>query len=108
MNRRVVDGGISAETFEALTPTQQLTALLDMIERYVEGAAGHSVDPWHAAKIRHALAKIDAGEVEAAAHDLALADQVHHGEPEAVPQDVSVEALRKETSVSRKRLLAAG
>ena len=108
MNRRVVDGAISAETFEALTPTEQLTALLDMVERYIDGTSGHSIDPWHAAKIRHALGKIDAGEVEAAAHDLALADQAHHGEPEAVLEDVSLETLRKEASASRKRLLAAG
>ena len=87
-------------------PKQQLTALLEMVERYIDGTPGHAMDAWHAAKIRHALLKIDAGEVEAAAHDLALADQVAHGQPETVAEDVSVEALRKDASASRKRLAA--
>ena len=106
MNRRVIDSPLSAEAFEALGPKQQLAALLEMVERYIDGTPGHAMDAWHAAKIRHALLKIDAGEVEAAAHDLALADQVAHGQPETVAEDVSVEALRKDASASRKRLAA--
>jgi hypothetical protein len=106
MNRPVVDGSLSAETFEALSPARQLAALLDMVERYIDGSPGHSIDPWHAAKIRHALLKIDAGEVEAAAHDLALADQPRHGDAELVLEDVSVETLRKEVSAARRNLPA--
>ena len=84
MTRRVTDGALSAEEFEALNPKEQLFALLGMIERYIDGTPGHTMGAWHAAKISEALEKIEAGEVMAAAHNLALADQTAHGTPELV------------------------
>ena len=107
MNRRVTDDALSADEFEALAPQDQLLSLLDMIDRYLAASPGASVDPWHAAKIRHALVKIAAGEVMAAAHDLALADQQAHGAPESVDADLSVKALSEESKHARKRLVAA-
>lgn len=107
MTRNVTDGALSAEKFEALSPKEQLFALLGMIDRYIDGAPGHTVDSWHAAKISEALEKIEAGEVMAAAHNLALADQKSHGEPELVAEDVSVDALRKEAHAARKRMMAS-
>ncbi|QHI97207.1 hypothetical protein GT347_03970 [Xylophilus rhododendri] len=104
MTRRLTDSAISAEQFEALAPQEQLLALLGMIDRYLEGATGHTMDPWHAAKIRHALLKIGKGEVDAAAHDLALADQASHGQAEAGAEHVAVEALRQEAHQARKHL----
>lgn len=107
MTRRVTDGALTAEEFEALTPKEQLFALLGMIDRYLDGTTGHTMDPWHAAKISEALEKIEAGEVMAAAHDLALADQTAHGKPELVAEDVSVDALRKVAHAARKRVMAS-
>lgn len=107
MTRLVTDGALSAEEFEALTPKEQLFSLLGMIDRYIDGTPGHTMDVWHAAKISEALEKIEAGEVMVAAHDLALADQTPHGEPELVAEDVSVDALRKKSHVARKRLMAS-
>lgn len=104
MTRRLTDGALSAEQFEALAPHDQLVALLDMIDRYIDGTAGQTMDPWHAAKIQHSLAKIAKGEVDAAAHDLALADQGAHGEPEAGAEHVAVDALRDEARKVRKHL----
>jgi len=106
MTRRVTDGALSAEEFEALPPKDQLFSLLTMIDRYLEGVSGSVVDPWHAAKIHHALEKINAGEVMAAAHDLALADQAEHGSPEAVLDNRSVDGLKKDAKVARMRLMA--
>ncbi|MCZ2497541.1 hypothetical protein GN316_12310 [Xylophilus sp. Kf1] len=105
MNRRVTDGALSSEEFEALSPHDQLLSLLDMIDRYID--ASPSVDAWHAAKIRHALEKIEAGEVMAAAHDLALADQAEHGAPEIVNEDNSLKALGEKAKTARKRLMSA-
>lgn len=107
MTRRVTDGALSAEEFEALTPKKQLFALLDMIDRYINGTPGHAMGAWHAAKISEALEKIEAGEVMAGAHILALADQTVHGEPEPVGEDVAVDALRKEAHETRKHLTAS-
>lgn len=104
MTRRLTDGALSAEQFEALAPHDQLVALLDMIDRYIDNTEGHAVDSWHAAKIQHSLVKIGKGEVDAAAHDLALADQVSHGQPEAGAEHVAIEALREESRKVRKHL----
>jgi len=106
MNQRVTDGALTAEEFEALPPKDQLFSLLTMIDRYLDGVSGTVVDPWHAAKIHHALEKINAGEVMAAAHDLALADQGQHGSPEAVLDDRTVDGLRKDAKEARKLLMA--